>query len=332
MRLVRLKRGVRPFGAMCATVAVFGFPCCAQAVAGLPACEAMSPTIDSVTLKDVTMAGVTLEAQINPEGNETSYEFLIIWRALKPRERGEPLPGSSPAQAGHIDTGMSDVTVSAFLSGLQPGYTYWYQVVATSLGNSTRSEATALPYFNPDWYYSGFEEGPPYAPPVRAGCLNESGNLAAEETVSEQRSKEAEEVAVKRREAAAKEAEEATLKRRAGEHPDAILPARTAENGASGCTVPGVTGDTLSAARRAIDHAHCRLGRVRRPSHYRGALIVTGQAPHRGMMLRNGASVTLVLREKVTAARTAQSARKPRGRGDTVLQRHPIALLRTERR
>lgn len=263
---------------MCATVAIFSFPCCAQAMAGLPACEAKSPTIDSVTLKEVTMAGVALEAQINPQGNETSYEFLIVWRALKPLERGESLPGGSPAQEGHIGPGSGDVTVSAFLSGLQPGYTYWYQVVATSLGNSARSEATALPYFNPDWYYSGFEEGPPYLPPERTGCLNESGNLAASETVREQRAKEA----------AAKEVEEAALKRRAEEHPDVILPA-------SGCKVPRVEGDTLRAARRAIGHAHCRLGRVRRPSHYRGVLIVTGQTPHRGMTLRNGASVTLVL-------------------------------------
>jgi hypothetical protein len=84
-------------------------------MAGLPACEAKSPTIDSVTLKEVTMAGVALEAEINPEGNETSYEFLIVWRALKPRERGEPLPGDPPSQEGHISAGSSDVTVSAFL-------------------------------------------------------------------------------------------------------------------------------------------------------------------------------------------------------------------------
>lgn len=276
VRLVRVKRVVRHFGAMCATVAVFGLPCCASAVASVSACEATNPTIDSVTLKEVTMAGVALEAQINPQGNETSYQFLIVWRALKPLERGEPLPGEAPAQEGHIGAGASDVTVSAFLSGLQPGYTYWYQVVATSLGNNTRSDTTALPYFNPDWYYTGHEEGPPYRPSDRAGCADESGALAALETVREQRAKEA------------KEAEEEALKQRAEEHHYAGLPA-------NGCKVPGVKGETLRTARRAIDHAHCRLGRVRRPSHYRGVLIVTGQAPHRGLTLRNGALVTLVL-------------------------------------
>lgn len=285
MRPVRSTRGVRHFAAMCASVVVFGFPCCAQA-AGLPACEAKSPTIDSVTVREVTTAGVALEAQINPQGNETSYEFRFVWRALKPRERGEPLPDGPFAQEGHIGAGSSDVAVSAFLSGLQPGYTYWYQVVATSLGNSTRSQPTALPYFNPDWYYSGYEEGPPYTPPGRAGCADESGNLAAAETVREQREKEAKEAAAKQ--TAAKEAEEGAVRQRAQEHPDAILPA-------SGCKVPGVKGDTLSTARRVIGHAHCRLGRVRRPSHYPGVLIVTGQTPRRGMTLRNRASVTLVL-------------------------------------
>lgn len=294
MRLARPTRDVRYFGALCAAVAVFGFPCCSQAVADLPACEAKSPTIGSVTVKEVTMTGVSLEAQINPQGNETSYEFLIVWRALKPRERGEPLPAGSPAQEGHIGAGYSDVTVSAFLSGLQPGYTYWYQVVATSLGNSTRSEATALPYFNPEWYYSGYEEGPPYVPPERAGCADESGNLAAAETVREQREKEAKEATAKEaaareakaKEAAAKEAEEA-LKRRAKELSAVVLPAS--------CIVPSVKGHTLTAAQHAIVRAHCRLGRLKRPSHYRGALIVIGQTPHRGSTLPNGASVTLVL-------------------------------------
>ena len=260
---------------ICAVVAGVSFACCAQAVAGLPACEAKSPTIDGLTLKEVTMAGVALEARINPQGNPTSYQFLIVWRQRKPGERGEPLPGGSPAQEGHIGAGSSDVAVRAFLSGLQPGYTYWYQVLATSLGNTTRSEATAFPYFNPDWpgEVPPREEGPPYVPPSRAGCADESGNLAAERTVQEQR---------------AKEAEEATSKKQVEGQKGASIPAPR-------CKVPGVKGDTLRVALRAIEHAHCRLGRVRRPSRSGGPLMVTEQTPHRGMTLRNEAPVMLVL-------------------------------------
>lgn len=280
MKLTRSMRDVRHFGALCTTVAVFGFPCCTQAVAGLPACEAKNPTIDSVTAKEVTTAGVALEAQINPQGNETTYEFRTVWRALKPRERGESIPAGSPTEEGHIGAGDNDVTVNAFLSGLQTGYTYWFEVVATSLGNSTRS-TVEVPYFNPAWYYSGYVEGPPYVPtPDRAGCADESGNLAAAETVREQRELEAEE-------AATKQAEETILKQSAEEHLAVIPPAS--------CKVPNVKGKTLSAAQHAIAQAHCRLGRLRRPPHYRGTLVVTAQAPYPGSTLRNEASVTLVL-------------------------------------
>lgn len=295
MSLLTPRRGARRLGVMCATAVVFSFPCCAQAIAGLPACEAKSPTIEKVTLEEVTMAGAALEAQINPQGNETTYEFMIVWRALKPTERGEPFRGDPPPQEGRIGAGYSDVTVSAFLAGLQPGYTYWYQVVATSLGNNTRSEATALPYFNPDWYYTGLEEGPPYVPPQRAGCSGESGDRAATEIVREQRAKEAAEAAAKESAAKERAAEEAARERAAEGHADAI-----AQTGR--CTVPGVRGDTLSAARRAIDNAHCRLGRVRRPSHYRGVLVVIAQTPRRGRTLGNAASVTLVMGPRPHAA------------------------------
>lgn len=277
-------RGVLCFGALCAAVAIFGVLWCPKASAGLPACEAKSPTIESLTLKEVTMAGVSLEAAIDPQGNETRYEFLTVWRALKPGERGEPLPAGSPTQEGHIGAGYGDVTVTAFLSGLQPGYTYWFELVATSLGNNARS-TIAVTYFDPDWYESGLAEGPPYVPPDRAGCADESGNLAAAETVRKQREKEAQEAAAK--EVMAKEAKEALPKRPAEEHSAASLP--------TSCIVPSVRGDTLSAARRAIARAHCRLGRLRRPSHYHGALVVMRQTPRRGSTLGNRASVTLVL-------------------------------------
>jgi hypothetical protein len=282
----------------CAILAGGLVPSSAQAMAGLPACEAKSPTIDSVTLKEVTMAGVALEAEINPEGNETSYEFLIVWRALKPRERGEPLPGDPPSQEGHISAGSSDVTVSAFLSGLQPGYTYWYQVIATSLGNNTRSAATALPYFNPDWYYSGYEEGPPYAPPVRAGCLDESGRLGAEETVREQRAKEAaamqaaaakEQEEAKARAAAVLADEEAARKHRQEE-------AAATDTGAQGCVVPPLRGDTLTSVRRTLSKAHCRLGKVSRPTeHHHGQLVVIGQRVDAGSKLPSDARVGVTL-------------------------------------
>lgn len=219
MRLARPTRGVRYFGVLCTAVAVFSFPCCSQAVAGLPACEAKPPTIESVTLKEVTVAGVSLEAQINPQGNETSYKFTIVWRAAEPTERGESPPGGPLVQEGHIGANSSPVTVSASLSGLQPDYLYWYEVIASNLGGTTRSIANMFLYFHSSSAPNGAIAGPPYAGPEveRTACLNESGNLAAAETVREQREIEAKEAAAKQatakeataKQAAAKEAEEA---------------------------------------------------------------------------------------------------------------------------
>jgi hypothetical protein len=210
---------------------------------------------------------------------------------------GEPLPGGPLVEEGHIGASSSPVTVSASLSGLQPDYLYWYEVVASNLGGTTRSIANGFLYFHSSSAPNGAIAGPPYAGPEveRTGCLNESGDLAAAETVREQREIEAKEAAAKQaiakeataKQAAVKEAEEAALKRRVEEHPAVVLPAS--------CIVPSVKGDTLSAARHAIMRAHCRLGRLRRPSHYDGAPIVTGQTPHRGSTLRDGASVALVL-------------------------------------
>ena len=189
MWLVRLGRGVRVFGAACAVVGVL--LCCAQGAAALTACETPSPTIDKATLKEVTMAGVAVEAQINPQGTEATYEFLMVWRAVNASERGERIRGTLPAQGGRISAATGDVTVNAFLSGLQSGYTYWYEVVAANLGGEARYQAAPFAYLNPDWNSNGFLSGPPYVPPNRTGCEIESGDIAAARTVQEQREKEA---------------------------------------------------------------------------------------------------------------------------------------------
>ena len=289
----------RAYFALVACVILAGafVPASAQAMAVLPACEAKSPTIDSVTLKEVTMAGVRLEAQINPQGDETSYKFLIVWRALNPLERGEPLPGAPPVQEGHIAAGSSDVTVSAFLSGLQPGYMYWYEVVASNLGGPATSGATMFLYFHSSEAPNGVLAGPPYAPLERTGCLDELGNLAAAETVREQRAKEAaakEAAAVKEQEetkaraAAVLANEEAARKHREQ--------AAATDTRAQACTVPSLRGDTLSTARRALAKAHCRLGKVSRPrEHHHGQLVVIGQRVGIGAKLPGDTRVGVTL-------------------------------------
>lgn len=259
-----------------------GFWCPTSSAAGLPACEATKPTIEHVTLTEVTLAGVTLEAQINPQGSETTYEFKIVWQALNPPERGEELPGGPRVQTGHIDAGAGDVTVSAMLSELQPGYTYWYEVIASNIGGETTSGAYPFGYLNTGAYPNGTGSGPPYKS-EGSPCAAESGRLASEKTYQQYKEEQQAKEAV-----AAKTAEETTLKN----HPKEQAPAYIAPRR---CVVPSLSGDRPKAARRAITGAHCQIGEVKRPRHYRGALLVTRQTPRPGASLINGARIVLTL-------------------------------------
>jgi hypothetical protein len=74
------------------------------------------------------------------------------------------------------------------------------------------------------------------------------------------------------------------------------------------CVVPALKGDTLNAARRALAKVHCRLGKVNRPRHRRGALVVTKQAPGRGKTLRGEAAVAVTLAPRPRGRRAALTA------------------------
>jgi beta-lactam-binding protein with PASTA domain len=62
------------------------------------------------------------------------------------------------------------------------------------------------------------------------------------------------------------------------------------------CTVPKVTGRTLSAARRPIARAHCHLGKIRRAYSRivkKGGVI--SQKPKPGVVLPKGGKVNLIV-------------------------------------
>jgi hypothetical protein len=240
------------------------------AVAQAP-CEAELPTVDHVAVSEVSSAGASLQAQINPHGHETAYRFQIVWQESNP-PHGEPPPADLHGQGGALAAGNSDVTVGAQFTGLQPGYIYWYEVTASSAVGESPYDPHAFSYF----YTGGFPEGsgmPPYR--TVAPCwANESGRLAAEQTLTEQRAKEA-----------AKAAEEATLKR----HEEERVAARIR------CRVPDLRGHTLRGARRLLARGHCRVGSVRRPGNVSGALVVTKQSVRHGRTLKKGARVSVTL-------------------------------------
>lgn len=117
--------------------------------------SAASPLIDNESATNVTGDDATLEAEINPNGAYTAYEFQIYTDASFNYTQmvcplavpgyaqcmaiiaGEPLPDSlrEPSQ-GSIPAGSGDQSVSLDLadigSTLQPGTTYYYRVIASN--------------------------------------------------------------------------------------------------------------------------------------------------------------------------------------------------------
>jgi hypothetical protein len=95
---------------------------------------AKAPAIDSESVSHVTSTDATLEAQINTEGLETSYEFHLATppcpSGCEHLQFGFPLPsgkllGSSVTQSVSLDLNSAGVT-------LTPGQRYEYWVTATN--------------------------------------------------------------------------------------------------------------------------------------------------------------------------------------------------------
>jgi hypothetical protein len=254
------------------------------AVAQAP-CESEIPAINRVALSEVSLAGAAVEAEIDPRGRETAYEFSVVWQEANP-PHGERPPAGVGVQAGRIVAGSGEVTVHALLSGLQPGHVYWYELVASNSAGEARAEARMFNYF----YTGGFPEGTGGGAPYRSvePCWAiESAGRAAEEAVKTYREREAARAAEEAAARARLAAEEAAKRQREAGALAPVQPTR--------CLVPNLRGDSLRGARRTLTRAHCRLGAVTRPRHFRGALVVTGQSPRRGHTLSNGASVAVTL-------------------------------------
>jgi hypothetical protein len=278
-------------------LALAGVLATAQGAAALTACEATKPSIDRTKLTEVNLTGVHLEAEINPQGSETVYEFAIVWQKLNPSERGEPLPGGSPTAGGRLAAGNADVTVSAVLTGLQPGYTYWYEVTASNVAGKARSAAQPFPYF----YTGGYPEGTGAGPPSNneeSPCAIEGARRSGEEAAAREAARRAKQTEAEER--SAKEAAELAAKEResreAGERAGRELAERSAAASRSlKCVVPRLAGDSLSEARRAITEAHCRLGKVHWPRHHRGALIVVRENRKTGAAFAAGTRISITL-------------------------------------
>ncbi len=106
---------------------------------GTQALAAEAPTIGNVSVSGITEHDATLEAQINPNGLETSYRFRLEYGCLPPREclwigvirvPPEEIPASYEAHSVSVDLNGSGVT-------LHSGTEYRYSVEATNLAGTT---------------------------------------------------------------------------------------------------------------------------------------------------------------------------------------------------
>jgi hypothetical protein len=274
-----------------------------------PAAAAL-PTIISTAWAPTT-SEVLLEAKIDPGGLETTYEIQVECPDHVLCQRTE----------GKLPAIVENLTVILALREPQYGSTYWFTVTAHNAeGEASKSSEAALPSTPPEippgaCPFGGC--GPPQQPytPPELPWANQSGNEAAARTVAEQRAKEHEEQQAK--EAAAQRAAEAeALKRRQEEQAEQAFREREeredkeAEHPA--CRVPVLKGDTLTAARRALAKAHCRLGAVHQPAHHHGTLRVSAQGAPAGEQLAHGARVALWVGAKESGAKRA--SRRGNGR------------------
>ncbi len=272
--------------------------CAASQAAALTACEAVKPTIEHIQLTELNTTGALFEAQINPQNSATTYEFVIVQQLRNPEnpsDHGESAPEDLRAVGGPIPAGAGNVTVSGMVTGLERGYTYWYEVVASNLAGETRSEGdNAFSYYYAGGYPYGLPgvqyRGTPPSPCELELTKQYAERIAARaEAERHQQAREHEELLAKE-DAARYASEAAALKRR--EEEDA---APEAAPHIPSCIVPALKGDTLRTARRAIVKSHCRLGEVREPHRARRMLMVVRQSHRHGEKLAGGAVIDVTM-------------------------------------
>ena len=168
------RRARRPLGLLVGAILAVLVLAPATAAANGP------PVIEKTTLVSVSETGATVEAQIDPEGLETSYEIKLVWQDADPPGPGENVSDGPHAQTGQIAASPGEQTVSAVLTGMQRGYTYWYEVIATNANGKAKSGAHPFGYLNGGAYPEGVGSGPPDEAEIPQWLINESNSESAE--------------------------------------------------------------------------------------------------------------------------------------------------------
>lgn len=98
-----------------------------------------SPVATTEPATEVGAEGATLNATVNPEGFDTTYQFEYVDEA-EFAENAYENATAVPASAKEIGSGTSNVEVSESIAGLEPGVDYHFRVVASNSAGTTYGE------------------------------------------------------------------------------------------------------------------------------------------------------------------------------------------------
>ncbi len=141
------------------------------------AAEGERPAINGVVASYSSAApeDATLEAQIDPNGSETRYEFWLQCQSTTGNGQCEPMGGGPQAQGGHLPADFVNHTAKAYLVNLEPNHFYWYGVVAVNAAGRTERTRiqfeTNLPVVPPGACSEGCSNTPPYRTEVSQGVI-----------------------------------------------------------------------------------------------------------------------------------------------------------------
>ncbi|MGH2912160.1 MAG: hypothetical protein ACRDJ3_06760 [Solirubrobacteraceae bacterium] len=103
---------------------------------------ASGPAVSSESVLHASEYAATLEAQVDPNGLETKYEFWLQYKACQ-SSQGPSCDTIvvTPVGEGYVGPLGTNVHVTASLTGLQAGYSYTYFVYAINSGGWTTGES-----------------------------------------------------------------------------------------------------------------------------------------------------------------------------------------------
>jgi hypothetical protein len=133
--------------------------------------EAFAPFIDGQSASGPEDPSLTLEAQINPDYQETQYSFQYA--------TDEALTGATNVPGGSIPAGFGDQTASVDLGGsLTPGV-YYYRAVAKNAAGTSFGTVQSFARIGPPLAGMGTAEHPTVSTVVLSGTVNPQGVITS---------------------------------------------------------------------------------------------------------------------------------------------------------